>query len=321
MSTGRHRPAKTRKRRHQETLLGRLGGLERLREFERNEPKRRAQLENDSVFVRETEELQEGFEAAYLSKRTTVDAFLSQFRLPSPFHKARVQQFLGSIPPKMSSLFRKYVRYANSFDVYFVRRRDSFEWRVMPEFGWKFRVNQSNGRLEASAHVPEDSPLTDYFEAPTLQIPAAFQTLIDGKAAKFVQIDDVSGGSVLDDIENFAYYGGGVTFIVHNGEHPYLYCLVGEKTTKALWDKAGKSITAFQRQFGRGKGGRPTTNVGLRKTIREALKQPGRKKEKAVRLMSDIATASGQSYISRVAKRARERDARIAKMRRQFDSE
>ena len=175
--------------------------------------------------------------------------------------------------------------------------------------------------LKPRGHVPEDSPPTDYFEAPTLQIPAAFQALVDAKAAKFVQIDDVEGASVLDDIENFAYYGDGVTFIVHHGAHPYLFCLVGEKATKALWDKAGKSITAFQRQFGRGKGGRPTTNVGLKKTIGEALKQPGRKKEKAVRLMPNIATASGQSYISRVGQRDRERDARIAKMKRQFDSE
>jgi hypothetical protein len=321
MSKGRHRPTKTRKRRHQETLLRRLGGLERLREFERNERKRRTQLENDGVFVRETEELQEGFEAAYLSKRTTVDSFLSQFRLPSPFHKTRVQRFVDAIPPQMAALLKRYVRYASRFDVCFVRRNNAFEWRLMPDSGWKFRVNQRNSRLEATGHVPEDSPLTDYFEAPTLQIPAAFQVLIDEKAAKFLQIDDVEGASVLDDIENFAYNSDGITFIVHNGEHPYLYCLVGEKATKALWDKAGKSITAFQRQFGRGKGGRPTTNVGLRKTIREALKQPGRKKEKAVRLMSDIATASGQSYVSRVGKRDRERDARIAKLKRQFDSE
>jgi len=130
-----------------------------------------------------------------------------------------------------------------------------------------------------------------------------------------------AGTKINDDIENFGYHSDGLTFIVHNGAHPYLYCLVGEKATKALWDKAGKGITAFQQQFGRGKGGRPTTNVGLKKTILEALKQPGRKKEKAVQLMSDIATASGQSYISRVGKSDRERDARIAKLKQQFDSE
>lgn len=323
MSKGRHPRAKPRskKRMHLETLLRRLGGKERLREFLGSEQKRRAQLENDGVFVRDTEALQEGFEAAYLSKRQTVDSFLSQFRLPSPFHKARVQRFLGATPPKMAALLRKYVRYASRFEVYFLRRQNSFDWRVMPEFGWKFRVNQRNGRLEATGHVPEDSSPTDYFEAPTLQIPAAFQALIDAKAAKFLQIDDVEGASVLNDIENFGYHSDGISFIVHNGAHPYLYCLVGEKATKALWDKAGKSITAFQRQFGRGRGGRPTTNVGLRKTIHEALKQPGRKKEKAVRLMPTIATASGQSYISRVGKRDRERDARIAKLKRQFDSE
>ena len=303
-----------------ETLQRRLGGKERLREFLGSERKRRTQLENDGVFVRETEELQEGFEAAYLSKRQTVDSFLSQFRLPSPFHKARVQRFLDATPSKMAALLRKYVRYASRFEVYFVRRQNSFEWRVMPEFGWKFRVNQRNGRLEATGHVPEDSPPSDYFEAPTLQIPAAFQALVDAKAAKFVQIDDVEGASVLDDIENFAYHSDGLTFIVHNGAHPYLFCLVGEKATKALWDKAGKSITAFQRQFGRGKGGR-RPEFARRGKIRSALAQPGRKKQKAVELMPDIATASAQSALSRVGKRDRERDGRIANMKRKFDSE
>jgi hypothetical protein len=323
MSKGRPRTTKPRSKKgmHLQTLLRRLGGIERLSEFLGSEQKRRAQLENDSVFVGETEELQEGFEAAYLSKRRTVDSFLNQFRLPSPFHTPKLRRFMDGTPSRMAALLRRYVEYASRFGVYFVHKRDSFEWRLMPEFGWKFRVNQSNGRLEASAHVPEDSPLTDYFEAPTLQIPAAFQTLIDERKAKFVQIDDISGASVLDDIENFGYHSDGITFIVHNGTHPHLFCLVGEKTTKALWDKAGKSITAFQRQFGRGRGGRPTTNVGLKKTIREALKQPGRKKEKAVRLMSTIATASGQSYISRVGKSDRERDARIAKLKQEFDSE
>jgi hypothetical protein len=323
MSKRRPRTTKPRSKKgmHLETLLRRLGGIEQLREFLGSEHNRRAQLEADAVFVRETEELQEGFEAAYLSKPSTVDSFLNQFRLPSPFHTPKLRRFMDALPSKMSALFKRYVQYSSRSNVYFVRKRNSFEWRLMPEFGWKFRVNQSNGRLEAGAHVPEGSPASDYFEAPNLQIPQAFQTLIDGKEAKFVQIDDVSGASVLDDIENFAYHSDGLTFIVHNAAHPYLFCLVGEKATKALWDKAGKGITAFQRQFGRGKGGRPTTTVGLKKTIREALKQPGRKKEKAVRLMSDIATASGQSYISRVGKSDRERDARIAKLKQQFDSE
>jgi len=210
MSKGRRRPAKPRKRQmYLQTLLRRLGGIKQLREFLGSKQKRRAQLENDGVFVRETEELQEGFEAAYLSKQQTVDSFLSQFSLPSPFHKVELRRFLDALPSKMSALFQRYVRYASRFNVHFVRKRDSFEWRLMPEFGWKFRVNQSNGRLQASAHVPEGSPASDYFEAPTLQIPAAFQALIDARAAKFVQIDDVSGASVLDDIENFGYHSDG----------------------------------------------------------------------------------------------------------------
>jgi hypothetical protein len=280
MSKRRPRTTKPRSKKgmHLQTLLRRLGGIERLREFLGSEEKRRAQLENDAVFVREMEALQEGFEAAYLSKPSTVDSFLNQFRLPSAFHRAKVQRFLDTTPSIMAALLRRYVQYSSRFNVYFVRKRNSFEWRLMPEFGWKFRVNQSNGRLEASAHVPEDSPLTDYFEAPNLQIPAEFQALIDKKKAKFIQIDDVSGASVLNDIENFGYHGEGITFIVHSAERPYLYCLVGEKTTKALWDKAGASRRFSGSSVG-GKAADRQNSHGEEKSVRRSHSRVVRSKK------------------------------------------
>src|ERR1700747_1907600 len=58
MSKRIRRPAKSREERYRETLLRRLGGKEELREFLESEATRRAQLENDGVFVRETEALQ-----------------------------------------------------------------------------------------------------------------------------------------------------------------------------------------------------------------------------------------------------------------------
>lgn len=310
-----------RRKKYLKILLRLAGSRKRLLEVLGAEIRRRNHLQKDAVFIRETEALQEGFEAASLSKPKTVDAFLRRFKIPSPFLKSKAKRFLDATPSKMAGLFKKYRQYATRFGVYFIRKGESFEWRVMAEFGWKFRVNQRDGHLEATEYVPEGNPRLDFFEAPSLQIPAPFQALIDTKVAKFVQIDDTSGTFAFNELEQFSYYDRGLTFIVHNAEQPYLYCLIGEKATKELWGKAGTSISAFQRQFGRGKGGRPTTNVELRKVMREALKQPGRKKEKAIELIPDVATTSGQSYLSRVAKRDRERAARIAKMKREFDSD
>jgi hypothetical protein len=60
MSKRKPRTTKPRSKKgmHLQTLLRRLGGIEQLREFLGSEHNRRAQLEADAVFVRETEELQ-----------------------------------------------------------------------------------------------------------------------------------------------------------------------------------------------------------------------------------------------------------------------
>jgi hypothetical protein len=153
--------------------------------------------------------------------------------------------------------------------------------------------------------VPADESAEYYFETPDLQVPEAVEKLIGTRTAKFVQLEDISGSSVLSDLEGFAYYDRGIAFIVHRAECPYLFCLIGEKVSKQLLDQAAKGVTAFQQQYyGRGKAGRPR-ELMLRKKAIELLKQPGRKKEIASTLQAGVSLASRQSFLSRVTKEQR----------------
>jgi hypothetical protein len=138
-----------------------------------------------------------------------------------------------------------------------------------------------------------------------MHVPGQIQELIESHEAKYVRIDESSGCSVLNDIESFAYHADGVTLLLHDAERPYLYCLFGEKATKELLDRAGKAVSAFQRDhYDRGKGGRPA-NLVRRKTVRELLNRPGSMKEKAAQVDTTDNISSSQSFVSRERKRTK----------------
>jgi hypothetical protein len=295
-------------------LARRLGSVSRARDFLQGEQRRRAELESDAQFVSETEELRRGFDVAYAHSPTLVDSFLRRYRLPSPFPLQQRRAALGNFPPALRALFNNYSRYTSRFGVYFRRRREpaGFEWRILTAPGWKFHARVENAHLQAILPVPAEESAQYYFETPDLQVPEAVEKLIGAGTAKFVQLDDVSGSSVLSELEGFAYHDRGVTFILHRAERPYLFCLIGEKVSKQLLDQAAKGVTAFQQQYyGRGKAGRPR-ELMLRKKAIELLKQPGRKKEIASTLQAGVSLTSRQSFLSRVTKEQRAIEGRTA---------
>jgi hypothetical protein len=207
---------------------------------------------------------------------------------------------IETFPPGIQELFNGYIKYASRFGVYFVRRKQQFEWRVLPQPGWKFQARQVGGRLAAMGPVPSGEAAVDHMESPDLRVSKEIQSLVDSHEVKFLRIDDASGSSVLNDLESFSYHADGVTLILHNAERPYLFCLYGENVSKESLDRIGKAITAFQREnYGRGKPGRPA-DLPRRRKVRELLDQPGRMKEKASEVMTTDKIATSQSYVSRV---------------------
>ena len=84
------------------------------------------------------------------------------------------------------------------------------------------------------------------------------EKLIEVGKAKFVQIDDKDGSSVLTELEAFAYDADSLTFICHRAEQPYIICLVGEKVSSQLWREAAPAIHSLQRKYFGREGGGPS---------------------------------------------------------------
>jgi len=279
----------------------------RLVEFERSERRRRAReqaLNDDAAFLQCREKLQQELQTAYRYHPAAIEEFFKLYHLPSPFTLRRSREFIETFRgDDIRKVLTDYLQFANRFRVCFnfVKKPAHFELRVFPPYGWKFHVKQVKGQLRAMGPVsPEDPDLSevDYFEASDLEVPRAAGELIKQRLAKFVQIDDESGFSALNDLENFAYFENGITFVLHRADQPYLLCLFGEAVKKETLHAAGKIVSAFQREYYGRKAGRPP-DVGRMKKTFEQLRKPGPMKEKAYAVQTTDKLSSSQAYISR----------------------
>ena len=132
------------------------------------------------------------------------------------------------------------------------------------------------------------------------------QNAIDEGAARFVQIEDDSFSTVLSELEEFAYSPDAITFIVHQGEHPHLFCLMGEAVTQPQLRAALPAVSAILRKYyNRGKAGRPRDRVREKKA-QNLLRKPERKGEMAHALAKGKLAKdyySAERYVREVAKR------------------
>ena len=278
--------------------------IQQAEEFAEQDTARRAALESDPVFHDETSKLQKLFQTAYSFNPEPITNFLERFRWPPFFNFQEALTQIAHLPSGVQELLKLYIRYASRFGVYFIHRNGGFDWRIVPTIGWKFYVEQSDGRLKASLPVRPNEVAEHVYAARQLELPAQVQTLVDSKELKYVKVKDVDGSSVLNDLESFAYHQDGVALILHEAEREYLYCLFGENTNKELLDRVGKAVTEFQRNYyGREKRGRPP-DLELRKKAEALLKEPGPKKDKAANLMPTSNIASAQSRLSRISKKS-----------------
>jgi hypothetical protein len=303
----KQRRVMSKQERARQSLVRHLGGEQKAAEFLEKEGSRRSALEvrrkaleSDPIFDGETDKLQKDLRAAYSYNPEVIDAFFQRFWSPAFFNFQEARALIKTLPPAIQEVLNSYIKHASRFGVYFVRRNQQFEWRVLPPPGWKFQAHQVGGRLAAVGPASSGEAAVDHMESPDLPVPKEIQGFIDSHEVKFLRIDDETGSSVLNDVESFGYHADGVTLIHHNAERPYLFCLYGENVSKESLDRVGKAITAFQREnYGRGKAGR-RADVARRRTTRELLAQPGRMKEKAGEVMTTDKIQSSQSYVSRV---------------------
>lgn len=283
----------------------------RLKRVKRQLQIRKRLLEQDKIYVVETERLTRALEKAYKQNPKAVRLFFCQFSHPTPFQLPRIQEFIdGQKSKNLQRALKKYISYVARFSVVMILEKKKLHFRpiILPQGGSKFHVKLVSGHFEPVRPVSEESAFSDFFESESVVVSDQLRKLIESGSAKFFRIDDACGSSVLSELESVAYYPEGITFVLHKAEQPYLFCLVGEKVSDHTWRRASKAVKAFQREyFERGKAGRPPNLKELKKGF--ALdRSPGPLKEKAASLgpgETEKDLRRKQVQLSRIRKRLR----------------
>jgi hypothetical protein len=200
------------------SLIERLGGESQAQEFLAQQEKLREQrqkriseLEDDKIFVPQTEQLKRQLEDAFRFNPGATESFFSHFPIPGPHNFRAALQFVDSLPSHVQDALRAYIRYASTYGVYLVRRKGLFEWKVAPSsLARKFLANLVDGRLEPAVAMPAGD--ASDFEVPGVPVWPDVQDLLDESQTeqsedekervkiKFIEIQDRTGNSVLNDV-------------------------------------------------------------------------------------------------------------------------
>lgn len=273
--------------------------------------KKREALERDKYFVIEKAKIIGALERAYARQPQSIRDFFRHYRNPSPQKWVGIRGFLtNSRDTKLRRTLRRYVSFSARFGLILNLREKQehhFEEHLLVPWASIFHVILKQNRFYAVGRHDSEERLVR-FEAKGLEIPGVLQAQINEEVARFLQIEDKTHTSVLSDIEQFAYHSEGVTFVLHRAEQPYLYLLVGEKTTNKVLRKAARVVIAFQRDlFKREKAGRPPSTDSMKKGI--TARQSGRPlKEEAANMAGETAkdVAAKQVFLSRLGSKLKE---------------
>ena len=237
-----------------------------------------------------------------------VAKFFNKFGFFTPSKLAKSQIFLAAIKDmEIQAFFNRYLNFAARFGVVWKchPKSRSFKVHLQVPWGTSFLGRIERGRLVPSRPFIKDEATIHLFERPDLLALPKLEEEIRGKNAAYVQIEDESGSSVLSQLEAFSYRQGGVSFVLHNAEQPYILCLVGEKVDSQTWQRAGKIIKEFRKTyFRRVNAGRPPNLKRFDKVMK--LRNRNQPLKNAA---SDLSGETGnwgsnKVLVSRAAKRA-----------------
>jgi hypothetical protein len=277
-----------------------------VRETTRRLASRKRELNKDKQFILETAKLKIDLKNFLAKREAHVRSFFHKFGEPVGPRLREARQFVRSIKSKkLKGVLGDYIKYAARFGVWFRLRGKSFRLKYEIPWGTKFHVKLVEEHFEPADGQAGGGPYEYYFEADRMTVPDGLEKLIVSGKGKFVLIEDEHSSSALSELEYFANYPEGLTFIVHAAEQPYLLCLIGEKVSDKVWKQASTARSELLREcFKRAKAGRPPDISRLRRTI-DLRSRPGSQKSKISvpdepqkdtlkRFLSE------QSYISRV---------------------
>lgn len=217
-----------------------------------------------------------------------------------------VQRYLeGRRNEGVRQLLSSYVHHAGRFNIYF--RPDAKErWTWVPQFiPWNsFHMKIEKGKLQPLVKPRDDD---DYIDSFACGDPEALKELLklpnlcgllEAGQAKVALIEDDGSKSLLSTLEEITYSSEALTFILHRKEHPHLFLLLGEKVPNDVLRKAGKVVSAFQREYQkRSHAGRPA-KLGKLTAAFKKLREPGTLKQKATEEGGKF--FSQQAYLSKL---------------------
>jgi Raf kinase inhibitor-like YbhB/YbcL family protein len=280
----------------------------------------------DLSFAVAEHQAREQLKRAYSDDREVVTKFFQRHAGASGLSTSDATAFIQGVSDgKVRRALEDYLEFAYQSRGYFRLKvttgpdgQNVPNFRFLPQqsFGSKFHVKYVpaqivDGELDGEHLEPAaknasrwpDDPYVEGFESKDLSLTPTMQEMIDKGLASYVRIDDVADYSVLKDLESFAYQPGGVTFIEHRAEQPYLMCIFGATVKKELLFKdLSKSLSEFQRKnFGGAHGGQKGNSVKQLATI-EIDAKPISNDEKANELVERGISATFEAAKVRLSK-------------------
>jgi hypothetical protein len=292
---------------HQE--LEKAIGESRLREIEEMDAELKqlsTLLDNDPLFTEITIKLTGILDGLYEKEPEAIKGFFKQFGIPTLKRLPAINKYLESVSEDVRDALLAYAKYVDRFQHHlrFSTRKPHFQPNPLAPEGFHFKLRFARRKLPSVPHIstskkgktnpsqPADISVSEIerFESKLENIPNELRPFVEAKVIKFVEIDDDCGSSVLSVVERIAYHPNGITVVIHNALHPYLFCLVGEMMTDAQWKKAYAAVSAILRQqYSRSKPGRRRDTKKM-KLAAHLLPLPGDLKSKASQLAEKSAS-------------------------------
>jgi len=184
---------------------------------------------------------------------------------------------------------------------------------AFPPHATKYRARLVNGRLELMEPYQPELTYESEYEDGNLSVPdPAVEEWMAGGRAVLVRLKDAQGYSLLNELERFAYDPNAVTLIVHDSVMPFMFMLVGERTTVKEVRAAAKVLTALRKRFyGRSRAGRPKKAQKLVPVLEKVTAKDGKsQKEKAAELEPSAPSRSTEVLLSKTKKTIQPRPTR-----------
>jgi hypothetical protein len=264
-----------------------------------------ARLPSGKNFARLWYRIEPTLQTALRAETESVRTFFKRFPFVSSDNPHQVDLFIKGVKDKsVQRALHEYVRFARRFAV-----RVTLESK--PPF-FLFQVESARlsgakfwGKILHGGLVPwlvSESEFAD-FHHPDLALPRNSEPLFESGRAKWFQIDDPKGDSLLAEIEEVAYDPDAIVFLFHDSRQPFLFCLVGENVNDTDWKKASQIRTRFQQQmYQTGTRGR-TPNMEKRSKQYKAVQSKEPMKNIAIDLTGDSATDKQVSSEERALRR------------------